>query len=420
MAKKASKKARKRVTKKAAKKPSSQKAPKKRTASGTRRKGIYTEYLDAQLDFKQLNEERRKQLARIAQIRQRDVLVYAADARKSQHAEVSIVHDDLLAINDQLSVLSGKDVDVILDTPGGFAEVAEDIVKLLRTKFDRVGFIIPGQAKSAGTIMVMSGDEILMEPASSLGPIDAQVTRQGKVFSAHAFLEGLERIKEEVDQTNKLNRAYIPILQSISPGEIQACENAQSFSKSLVSEWLQRYKFSRWETHSDTGQPVTVEEKKARAEEIAAKLCDHSRWLTHGRSIKIEHLREMRLIIIDYSQKKDLCDSIRRYHVLLRMTFDGTPIYKVFETPSSQIIRHVVVGQQPTKPTDVVCELEVECNQCHTNTKIQANLGQKRPIKPGFIAFPRDNRFICPICAAERPLDELRRNIEGQAKLPIV
>lgn len=420
MAEKASGKARKRVTKKAAKKSSSQEPPKKRMTAGARRKGLYTEYLEAQLDYKRLEHERKKQLARIAQIRERDVLVYAADARKSQHAPVSIVPDDLVAINDQLSVLSGKDVDVILDTPGGLAEVAEDIVRLVRTKFDRVGFIIPGQAKSAGTIMVMSGDEILMEPASSLGPIDAQISWQGKSFSAHAFLKGFEKIKEEVDKTNKLNRAYIPMLQSISPGELQACENAQSFSKSLVSEWLQRYKFSRWETHSNTGQPVTVEEKKARSEEIAAKLCDHSRWLTHSRSIKIEDLRDMRLTIIDYSQKKELCDAIRRYHVLLRMTFDGTPIYKVFETPSSRIIRSVVVGQQPIKPTGGLCEVEIECGQCHTKTKTQANLGKKQPIKPGFVAFPRDNRFICPACGAEQPLDEIRRNIEGQAKLPIV
>jgi len=41
--------------------------------------------------------------------------------------------------------------------------VAEDIVHILREKFKSVSFIVPGQAKSAGTIMVMSGDEILMD-----------------------------------------------------------------------------------------------------------------------------------------------------------------------------------------------------------------------------------------------------------------
>jgi len=70
--------------------------------------------------------------------------------------------------------------------------------------------------------MAMSVDEILMGPASALGPIDAQMSWQGKRFSADALLEGLEKIKEEVAGSGILNKAYIPILQGISPGEIQA------------------------------------------------------------------------------------------------------------------------------------------------------------------------------------------------------
>ncbi len=417
MAKKAKK------TSRAAKKRAPAKA--KRKPKPTRHRGLYSEYLDAKFSAEQLTKERKKQLARIVAIRRRDVFVYAADPRKHHppHADTRIIYEDLVPINDQLSVLAKRSVDVILETPGGLAEYGEDIVKLLRTKFSRVGFIVPGRAMSAGTIMVMSGDEILMEPASSLGPIDPQITWQGKVFSAHAFLEGFQKIKGEVDKTNKLNRAYIPMLQSISPGEIQACENAQRFSRSLVSRWLQRYKFSRWRTHSQTGAPVTDEEKKARAEEIADKLSDHSRWLTHGRSVKIEHLREMGLRIVDYSKRKELCDAIRRYHILLQMTFAGS-VYKLFETPTSQIMRHLIVSQPqqrvPSAGAPNTCEIEIECPECHTKTKLQANLGSEHPIRAGLKRFPRDNRFRCPTCGAEQPLDELRRDIEGQSKLPIV
>ena len=96
--------------------------------------------------------------------------------------------------------MSGNEVDIILETPGGSAEIAEDIMKLLRNRFSAIGVIVPGTAKSAGTIMAMAGDEILMGPSSSLGPIDAQVFHQGKVFSADAFLEGLDKIKREVEE----------------------------------------------------------------------------------------------------------------------------------------------------------------------------------------------------------------------------
>lgn len=200
--------------------------------------GIYSEYLDLGPNL-DLLVERKKQLARIAAIRGRDILVYASDSNKArQGAPVGIDNSDLLPITDQISNLNADAIDLLLETGGGSGETTEDIVRLLHGKFKSVAFIIPGMAKSAGTIMVMAGDEILMDSSSSLGPIDAQIQQDGKAFSADAFLKGLENIKNEAAATNSLNRAYIPILQRISPGEIQHADNALSFAKVLVTAWL--------------------------------------------------------------------------------------------------------------------------------------------------------------------------------------
>ena len=63
------------------------------------------------------------------------------------------------------------------------------------------------------------------------------------------------------------------------------------------------------------------EEKTERAEEIANQLSNHSHWLTHGRSITIRDLREMKLKVTDYSENKDLHEALNRYYTLLQMTF---------------------------------------------------------------------------------------------------
>ena len=212
--------------------------------------GVYGEYLDRQMSFADLTAERKRQLKRISAAREgRDVIVYAADLNKGS-ALVHMNYGDILPFTDQLANLGGKALDLVLETPGGSGEVAEQIVRILRTKYDDIGVIIPGWAKSAGTMVALAGDEILMGPSSAMGPIDAQMTWQGKVFSVEALLEGFERIKREVEESGVLNKAYIPILQGISPGELENARNMRDFSQTLVTDWLVKYKFRRWVVHS--------------------------------------------------------------------------------------------------------------------------------------------------------------------------
>ena len=120
--------------------------------------GAYGEYLDRKMSPEALNKERKKQLLRVSQIRKRDVLVYAADI-STGGSDVSISHSDILPISDQLSNLKGSSgLDLILETPGGLAEIVEQIVNLLRSKYESLAVIVPGAAMSAGTIMTMAAD----------------------------------------------------------------------------------------------------------------------------------------------------------------------------------------------------------------------------------------------------------------------
>jgi hypothetical protein len=383
--------------------------------------GVYTEYLDRHLSFEQLAQERKLQLHKISELRNRATIVYASDV--SRNCPNNIDYSDLTPFADQLSVLGGDSIDIILETPGGFAEVVEDLVKMVRSKFSKVGIIIPGMAKSAGTIFTMAADEILMSETSSLGPIDAQIMHYGKRFSADALLEGINKIREEAQLKKQLDIAYIPILQNISPGEIQHAENAQNFSRMLVTKWLQEYKFKFWDTHSSTGNPVTEQEKEERANDIAKLLCNHGHWLTHARSIKIDDLQEMRLQITNYSSNTELFDAINRYYTLLRMTFE-TNTYKIYETATTQIYRFLNppvpaipnVGQVISTPM----LMDVNCGKCNTVQKIQIDLGSQSPPMPDTIPFPANNIYKCNTCGTETDLSGLRQQIEAQLGKQIV
>ena len=398
--------------------------------------GVYSDYLDQQAltqNFDLLTAERKKQLQRIADIRGRDVLVFAADLNK-EIPLTPIGYVDVLPISDQLSNLKGSKLDLILETPGGSGEAVEDIVRLLRATHEDLAVIVPGWAKSAGTIMAMAADEILMGPASALGPIDAQLSWQGKRFSADALLQGLKKIKQEVQDTGILNKAYIPILQGLSPGELQSAQNALDFAKNIVTQWLVQFKFKNWSTHSTTARPVTDEEKKQRAQEIADRLCDHSYWLTHNRSIKLQDLKSMRLLVNDYSKdpnSPDLADAINRYYALLQMAF-ASNVYKLYETPTSQILKAIIPmiptgqvsppaiqpGIQPGTPNMAIFQLQ--CKHCNTASRIQANLGAPQPIQPGCTPFPANNKYRCPKCGADHDLSSMRQQLQAQFNQPIL
>jgi hypothetical protein len=379
------------------------------------------------MDFQAQCAERKVQLDRISKLRGgRDVLVYAADLSKGNR-ECMLDYSDILPFQDMLASLSGKELDIIVESPGGIAEAAEDIIKLVRSKYERVGMIVPGWAKSAGTIFVMAGDEILMGAASALGPIDAQIRHpSGKGYSAHAFLEGLQKIKDEVVKSGKLNPAYIPILNNISPGEIQHCENAQSFSQTLVTEWLEKYKFKYWDVHRTSGTPVTADQKRERAREIGKTLCDQSTWLTHNRSLRIADLEEkVRLRITDYSKEPDLSDAITRYYTLLRMGFE-TNLYKVYETITGQVFRFL---NTPTKPQVVPAKSNqadhgiavVNCPKCQAVTKVQFNLRAGIPLEKGAVPFPDTKDVLkCQQCGTDINLKNLRLQIEAQTGKKVV
>jgi hypothetical protein len=384
--------------------------------------GVYSDYLDMQMDFNGICEERKRILNEISILRGRDVFVFASDLMKPGE-EIQICYNDLLPFNDLISDLGSAEIDIILETPGGFAEIAEDLINLLHSRFTSVSVIIPGYAKSAGTIFAMGCHEILMLRSSSLGPIDAQIQVNGNVISAGGFLSKFEEISDELDKRGSIPLAYIPMLQNINPGFLKSCENAQALSSDLVTRWLKTYKFKDW-NETESGKIVDDDYKTKRASEIANALKSDSIWFSHGRSIKIEDLFNLGLRINDISEYSQLEDLISRYYALMRMTFGGN-VFKYYETPLKQIYRisGLPVHQEhlPANIENVeVIDIDYECPNCKKIHKIQANLDVHKKIKGGFKKFPKNNILICENCRTQSNLAKIRQEIEENSKKRIV
>ncbi len=123
---------------------------------------ILNEYLSKRLSFLDLQSELQRLIKLYNTHTGRYMFVYAADINKgrTRGIDVGMVQDDFYSIQDVLRESSQRKIDFYIETPGGSGEAAEEIAKFLRKKFDEVNFVIAGEAKSAGTILVLSGNNI--------------------------------------------------------------------------------------------------------------------------------------------------------------------------------------------------------------------------------------------------------------------
>ncbi|GGE39225.1 SDH family Clp fold serine proteinase [Actibacterium pelagium] len=205
-------------------------------------------------------------------------------------------------------------ISVVLRTGGGSAETTERMVGVLRKHYEEVNFVVPDIAMSAGTILCMSGDKIYMDYASTLGPIDPQVPTPdtGDYVPALGYLDKVR----EITKKGQLAPADVVMLKSLDLAKLALFEQARDLSVDLLKKWLVEYKFKNWTTHStnNPGSPVTAHQKAERAEQVARDLADHKRWRSHGRSLDIKKLEELRIKIDDYSDTENLRDAIRSYN----------------------------------------------------------------------------------------------------------
>ena len=208
---------------------------------------------------------------------------------------------------------------VVLDTLGGIVEVVERIVSVIRYHYDEVDFLIPDQAMSAGTVFVMAGDRIFMGYFSCLGPIDPQIVKDGELFPALSYLNQYQRLYDRAEE-GELNTVEFALLNKLDPGELYQFEQARELSCDLLTNWLSTYKFKNWDTHSSTKKPVTDDEKRQRATEIAEALSDNERWRSHGRMISRDTLisNPIRLKIEKLEDTPNLPPALNNYVGLLK------------------------------------------------------------------------------------------------------
>jgi hypothetical protein len=389
---------------------------------------LLTEYIDRNMSVPDLEKELMELIRQYNKSRDTYLFVYASALTK-RIPLIAIDQDDYYTINDLLRYKKIPRLDFYIETPGGSAEAVEEIVRCLRKKCETISFVVSGEAKSAGTILVLSGDEILMTESGSLGPIDAQVRIGRSQVSAHDYLEWVREKHTEAKLEGELNPFDATMIAQITPGELKGVNQSLKFAEDLVKEWLPKYKFKNWTVTETRKEPVTEQRKTDRAVEIARELSNHTRWRSHGRSIKIEDLEQIGLKIGRIDDDTALRDIVYRIQMVCKLLFETTTIFKIFATQERKLFRHAAQIQQGpslpagTKAVEVV-ELKVVCPKCGKEYDLFAKFVDKPRIDKDFQAmgariFPPDGKLICD-CGFTLDLTGVKNQIEVQVGKKII
>ncbi len=193
--------------------------------------------------------------------------------------QAGIDRDDTLGFVDLLhNIPAGCDLDLLLHTVGGDIDAAEKLITMVRKKVGAaiLRIVVPDYAKSAGTLMSLGADIIVMSDSSELGPIDPQIIRSddsGNQIS-HSMQTYLNAYKLHSDAVKKdpNDLSARIMLSKIDPATVEYFDSIMKRARKFAEDQLKQgmLKDGNWS-------------------QAASELIDTNQWKSHGQMISWEH-----------------------------------------------------------------------------------------------------------------------------------
>lgn len=262
-----------------------------------------------------LDTIRRKYLAKIHQHTKRNVIAYYSGWLQGRNPVDAMVNDkDKNAFMVNIHKLDrSKGLDLILHTPGGDLAAAESIVDYLHSMFGKdIRAIIPQISMSAGTLIALSCQGIMMGKQSNLGPIDPQM---GGV-ACQAVLDEFEQAKKDIKANPSSAPLWQVIISKYHPTLLGACQHAIDWSEKLAEEWL---------TRNMCGNDAS------KAKSILKEFSDHKTNKSHARHISKDKCSAIGVTVIDMESDNYLQDLILTTHHAFMHTFGHSKASKIVE-----------------------------------------------------------------------------------------
>ncbi|MGE3510577.1 MAG: hypothetical protein AB7N65_17025 [Vicinamibacterales bacterium] len=237
-----------------------------------------------------------------------------------------IERSDTVYFNDLLyGIPVNASIDLLLHTAGGDIDAAEKLMSILRLRVGvgQLRVIVPDFAKSAGTLMAIGADAIVMSDTSELGPIDPQVTMTDgngdrATHSIQAYLDAHTRLSQRLK--NPADIAAQILFSKLDPARIVHFEALKDRARVFAENQLRR-----------------MCQENGTYTSIAATLLDANKWLSHGKVIGADEAERMGITVQRVPTNDPTWDSCWRLYCLQRLAVAKTG-QKLFESEQASLI----------------------------------------------------------------------------------
>jgi len=258
---------------------------------------------------------RRKYLAVIHEVTGRNVIAYYSGWLQKQGSADAAVNDKdksgfMLTIN---KLDKTKGLDLLLHTPGGDIAATESLVDYLYSIFDKnIRVIVPQISMSAGTMIALSSQEIVMGKHSNLGPIDPQM---GGV-ACQAVVDEFNQAVADITANPPSAAVWQVIISKYHPTFLGSCKQAIQWSEEMVSKWL-------------TNNMCADNPEKVKT--ILETFSNHKKQKSHSRHISKQECIDVGLKINNLEDDQKLQDAVLTTHHMFMHTFSNTNTVKIIE-----------------------------------------------------------------------------------------
>lgn len=234
-------------------------------------------------------------------------------------ATTEIDREDVMFFVDMIhNVPMGSSIDLMLHTPGGDVDAAEKLIELVRNRKGDGSFrvIIPDRAKSAGTLIALGADRIMMSDTSELGTIDPQyVARDANGNAVHLsvfdYISSYETFAEQLrkDPNDPVARA---MFEKFDPAVLNKFKQVKSRAQTFGENQLKRQ-----------GKNYTA---------IVAQLMDTKTYPSHGQMIGALHAKQMGLQVDALPMDDELWQALWQLYCHYRLALAQPEVTKIFES----------------------------------------------------------------------------------------